>query len=138
MPILLCDISHMNSWMLFIFAIVTICHKRLMLVKSKFTPCQNRVNWRNLAWTMMENCVIYAWFWADMMVWFWPRHEVQINQHVCLEPGINKICFSWSRKVLNYHSIPQPYILVSFCQFFWLSLCQWTGYHRWWNQTSSI
>ena len=40
-----CDISHVNSWMLFIFSIVTIYHKSLMHVRSKFTPCLNRVHW---------------------------------------------------------------------------------------------
>ena len=39
-----CDISHVNSWMLFIFSVVTIYHQSLMHVRSKFTPCQHQVN----------------------------------------------------------------------------------------------
>ena len=36
-----CDISHMNSWVLFIFGIVIMYHKILMDVWSKFTPYKN-------------------------------------------------------------------------------------------------
>ena len=36
-----CDVSYMNSWMLFIFSIVMMYHTRLMYV----TPCQHQVNW---------------------------------------------------------------------------------------------
>ena len=40
----LCDISHMNSYVLFIFDIVTIYYNSLMHVRSrsKFTPCQTK------------------------------------------------------------------------------------------------
>ena len=40
-----CDISHINSWMLFIFCTVTLYYKHLMHVRSKFTPCPNMVHW---------------------------------------------------------------------------------------------
>ena len=40
-----CDTSHMNSWMLFIFGIVTIYHENIMHYRSKFPPCPNRVYW---------------------------------------------------------------------------------------------
>ena len=39
---------------------------------------------------MSENHVIYACFKADMIVWFSPRYEVKIEQHVCIQPGVNK------------------------------------------------
>ena len=40
-----CYSSDMNSWMILVFGILTIYHTSLMYVRSKFTPCQNRVNW---------------------------------------------------------------------------------------------
>ena len=59
--------------------------------------------WRNLAWTMRENHVIYAWFKADMVVWFWPRCEVNINQHVNIEPDVIT-WLSWNCEALNNQS----------------------------------
>ena len=35
----------MNYWLLFAVGLVAIYHKNLMHVRSKFTPCQNRVKW---------------------------------------------------------------------------------------------
>ena len=70
-----------------IIEMVVITHSQSL--SFSFTQSHIILYWTNLARAMGENHVSYAWFKADMMVWFWPRYEVKIKQYVCIEPGVN-------------------------------------------------
>ena len=69
------DISHTNSWMLFILVvgIVSIYHKSLMHVRSKFTLCQKMVNWAIFA-------VVVVYKFTLVRNHHWP----QVMQKICV------------------------------------------------------
>ena len=75
---------------------ISLCHwnaNSICPVTFRFTCiaiCKMYDTLRNLAMTRRASHNIYVWFKADMVVWLWPRHNVKINQDVCLEPGVNK------------------------------------------------
>ena len=103
---------YMDSWMLFIFGIVTIYLKSLMLVRSKFTPCQNRVNWRILARIATVNQVIY-----DLFVgWFCPMSGGQNNHKLVINtPDLHEL---W---VLKFH-FTHNHISLCFLSVLWIFL----------------
>ena len=103
-----CDNSHMNSWMLLLFCIMTIYHKSLMHVRYKFTLCQNKVHWAIFA--VLNSLVLTI-----------PTHLKSCGNMLLSKLVISPPRNSW---IKEYRTGPSP--------LFWMFICLSLHIPPWW------